>query len=255
MSKIVNNWAKFIEYTDSLDIPFITREQLINRKIGDRLFNEPEKRDYISSTLAEDRKYALNRMAKESGKIVLELGCGKGGVFQSIDSTKTLIRKYIGIDSDMGSISMAKKINFISGKGIFLVHDITQPDFIPFLNSALKLKSSYKFFDSVIINQVLEHIDERDIFGLLSTAEYLTKESIFITVPNIESIKILSHFMLFPEQVIYQVHKLFFTPRSLERMLHRGIEKPKNIEVIPYLRFGETLSKNLFYHIFSKVSL
>lgn len=90
-----------------------------------------------------------------------------------------------------------------------------------------------KSFDTVIMFEVLEHVQSPD--KLLREAKRVAKKNILITVPNCGNIETLRNYGLVYEHFLETDHKNFFTKRDLEDLLGKHFGKFKVEEKEPIL--------------------
>ena len=86
-------------------------------------------------------------------------------------------------------------------------------------------------FDTVLLFEVLEHVD--DPSGILNEAKRVAKKNILITVPNCNEFLELKKFGLTYEHMLEKDHINFFARNDLEELLSKNFNKFKVEEKEP----------------------
>ncbi len=109
-----------------------------------------------------------------------------------------------------------------------------------------------KSFDTVIIFEVLEHLENPDI--ILQDAKRLARKNVLITTPNCDRITELRNEGLLFEHFADLDHKNFFTPETLHTLLSkhfRTVKVEKGNGINPFalssFKFMRTIGKTLSY--------
>ncbi|RSN74938.1 class I SAM-dependent methyltransferase [Candidatus Methanodesulfokora washburnensis] len=142
-----------------------------------------------------------------SGKLVLDVGCGKGGLGAIVKTVpeKDLNPSIIGLDLELGMLKRAK-----------LLYDdvvLASADYLPFRDKA---------FDAVFSIEVIEHLNERQGHKHVIEIEHVSKGLVVITTP--------SHF--FPQD------KIQGSSRTRELMRHKSYWSAKYFKKRGYVVQG-----------------
>jgi 2-polyprenyl-3-methyl-5-hydroxy-6-metoxy-1,4-benzoquinol methylase len=187
----------------------------------------------------------IARLLPDHYSKILEIGCGEGDFAANIKSHC----EYWGVEPDQSASLIA------SGKlgrvltGTFQEVDHQLPD---------------DYFDLVICNDVIEHMDDYDAFFQSIKVKMKNNSYIVGSIPNVRYVSHVIELLIAKdwnykeEGVLDKSHLRFFTEKSLRRViLHNGfiIEKLVGINGIklkptPLKRFGQ----NLLIPIFGKDS-
>jgi len=110
---------------------------------------------------------------------------------------------------------------------------------------AQNLKFSDGSFDTVIMVEVLEHLENLDL--VMNEIKRITNNNVIISVLNIESIPYLSKYNVVPWHILEATHINFFTKESLKNYLNKFFD---NVYVEEYGLFANWCEeKKLYYHI------
>ena len=154
---------------------------------------------YVSPKLIA---FAVNN----AGKKILDLGCATG---EYCSKLKSIGFECTGIDINQEYIEKTLK------KGIDA-----------FLMKGDDLKFSNDSFDTVLLFEVLEHVDNP--LAVLKEAKRVAKKNILITVPNCTQFSELKAFNLTYEHMLEKDHINFFTKKDLENLI---LQESKNFKV------------------------
>lgn len=135
---------------------------------------------------------------KYAGETILDVGCGHG-VYG-----KELLKKgyrYTGIEANEEYVEEARKHVH--------VHCMR----------AEKLEFPDKNFDTVILLEVLEHLE--DPYTALSEILRVTRENLIVSVPNISPMKECVEYNVVMHHFLESTHVNFFTKNMLERFLKK----------------------------------
>lgn len=228
---------------------FLTREEFMHR-----ILSHSAKSTWNYDR--DDRRYAIDKYITKSGTRILDLGCGTAEIYDRIAETgKPTI--YYGVDRSTTRIKQDQsKIDTQSARSMFFNLDITDGQFETILSKKLKLKTLDRFFDTVIANQVLEHLDAQTILPLLTRTFGWAKRNFMLTVPNVDSLPLLSYYHLAPEQMLMPGHNLFFTPALMQNLLTQAVNqsgRSAKIYVDKFLRYFTAGNYVGYYHIFAEV--
>ncbi len=167
-----------------------------------------------------------------AGKSILDYGCAIGNYclyFQQLGYTTT------GVDINLQYVNDARK------RGVNALH----------LNGPAPFPD--KSFDTVIIFEVLEHLDHPEI--VLRDAKRLARKNILITTPNSERVEELRREGLLFEHFADLDHKNFFTPETMQNLLSQHFTKVKvqkgngiNPFALSSLKMLRLLGKALSYY-------
>lgn len=170
-------------------------------------------RDWYSNIEGYSSKDLINFAIKNSGKSILDIGCATGEYCQKINE---MGYQCVGIDSNQKYIDKAKE------KGIEA-----------YVMDGGSLEFPDNFFDTVLIFEVLEHVEAPD--EILKEAKRVVKKNILITVPNCTELSTLGKFGLTYDHMLEQDHINFFTKEDLEMILKNHFRKFKVEEKEPMI--------------------
>lgn len=139
----------------------------------------------------------LQFVVDHTGQTVLDVGCGIGPYVERLAG---IGRTCIGIEIDEAVVAAAR------GMGRDVRH-----------MSAYNLEFPNRSFDSVILVETLEHLD--DFETALAEASRVARETIVVTVPDISAIPPMSKRQVVPWHLLEATHVNFFTPTLLRRVL------------------------------------
>lgn len=171
------------------------------------------------------RKYAGNK--------ILDFGCATGNYIVEL---KKLGFSCVGVDVNERYIELASK------KGIE-AHVIND-----------KLPFDDKTFDTVIMFELLEHVQEPE--KILEEAKRVARKNILITVPNCTDFESLRRHRLTYEHLLELDHVNFFTKQSLAALLSCYFEHFTIIEtgkVYPWLFDTQSFPKNMVSILLRKI--
>lgn len=176
--------------------------------------------DYVSPNL-------IKFVSKYAGEYILDVGCATGKYCKKLEEMGF---KCTGVDINPEYIKKARE------NGIKAYHmDIKN----------LKFKDDS--LETVLLFEVLEHIDELDI--ALNEVKRVTSKNILITVPNCGDFHKLKFHGLTYEHMLERDHINFFTKKELENLLSKHFKKFKVIEAEPLAVEIINLPKILRYPI------
>lgn len=141
----------------------------------------------------------LEFVAANTGASILDVGCGIGPY---VEQLTLLGRHCVGVDLDAGAVDGAKRL----GRDVRLMsaYDLDFPD---------------DAFDSVILVEALEHLDDYE--AALAEAARVARKTIVVTVPDISVIPAMSKRLVVPWHLLEATHVNFFTPETLRKTLLR----------------------------------
>lgn len=158
-----------------------------------------------------------------AGKTILDIGCGHG-VYG-----KELLKKgyeYTGIEVNEDYAAEARKyLNVLHMRAEKLVF----PD---------------KSFDTVIMLEVLEHLE--DPYTALSEIKRVTRKNLVVSVPNIDPMVNCVEYNLVMHHFMDHTHVNFFTPGMLERFLKNYFP---HVMVREFGQFFNLSGHKLYYHL------
>lgn len=152
---------------------------------------------------------------KYSGKKVLDFGCAVGNYSLYLSKNGYDVS---GVDINEQYVELAKK------RGVNAYHSTGKAPF------------DDKSFDTVIILEVLEHLE--DHANILDEAKRLARKNILITTPNCTNILSLRNEGLLFEHFADKDHRNFFTKSSLQKLLEVHFSEVKVFEGNPINPFG-----------------
>jgi len=215
--------------------------------------------DFLDIRVERERIETIIKMIPENLKSVLDVGCGSGGVINSLPHAKR-----VGVDISREALKHVKTEKVLA--------------------AANNLPFGEKSFDMVICSEVLEHLEDDEFSDALQEIERVAKNYVLITVPNNENLKRSSVFCLSCQQMFHpyfhlrsfdkkKLANIFtrfkaikikesgpsrpFCPDFLVRVL-RKVEKPKPLKtsICPFCGHkGQDIAENSSSGIFSLIKL
>ena len=160
---------------------------------------------------------------KYAGKTILDVGCGHG-----VYGKELLKRgyRYTGIEANEKYVKEARKHVH--------VHCMR----------AEKLEFPDKSFDTVILLEVLEHLE--DPYNALSEILRITRENLIVSVPNISSMKECVEYNVVMHHFLESTHVNFFTKNMLDRFLKRYFPQ---VMVKEFGQFFNLSGSKLYYQL------
>lgn len=209
----------------------------------DRLYNSKEDLKYNKHTIEEynklkdnlieigyNRKRIINKIISNTPQNILEIGSGIGliGMFLKKFSSVT----YTGLELDKKTHERALSLGVNSVNGDFS-----------------KMKTLEQKFDVIMMWEVLEHLQDLNLFFQL-TKERLKPEGLFVfSVPNFDKIKNYSN----PGDAIHQsgppIHLNFFTKNSVKNVLNNFGFEIVNLreKKMPYFNYKDLNFYKMFF--------
>lgn len=166
-------------------------------------------------------------VSKYAGKNILDIGCATGAYCKKL---KYKGFECTGVDINQEYIKKAREDGIKAH-----VMDIKN------------LKFEDNSFDTILLFEVLEHIDDLNI--ALDEVKRVASKNILITVPNCSDFYKLKFHGLTYEHMLEKDHINFFTKKKLENLLFQHFEKIKVIEAESLALEIVTLPKILRYPI------
>jgi len=146
--------------------------------------------NYVSEDL-------INFAVEHAGDSILDAGCATGEYMQKLS---TLGYHCVGVDINSEFVEMA-----------------TQKELEALVMDAKHLEFPDKSFDTVILFEVLEHVERPEI--VLKEAKRVARWNVLITVPNCTQFHKLRKVGLTMEHMLEKDHINFFTKFDLESLL------------------------------------
>lgn len=165
----------------------------------------------------------LNLVKKHAGKRVLDIGCGHG--LNCIELDKRGF-ECIGIEINEQYVQEAQK--YIEAYHM----------------RAEKLDFPDKSFDTVIMLEVLEHLE--DCHAALEEIVRVTRKNLILSVPNLAPLESLVEYNVIMHHFFECTHLNFFTKSMLERFLRKYFPY---VEVGEFGQFFNVSGKKLYYHL------
>jgi ubiquinone/menaquinone biosynthesis C-methylase UbiE len=162
--------------------------------------------------------------AANTGPSILDVGCGLGPYVERLSG---MGRTCVGVDTDAAIVARARELG----------RDVREM-------SAYGLEFEDASFDSVIMVETLEHLDQPE--AALEEAFRVATRSVVVTVPDISVLPLMSTRHLAPWHMLEGTHLNFFTPALLKKTLLRYASR---CEVITLGRFFEIDGKPLHTHL------
>jgi 2-polyprenyl-3-methyl-5-hydroxy-6-metoxy-1,4-benzoquinol methylase len=174
-------------------------------------------------------EHMVEMVQKHAGHEILDIGCGIG--VNSIELNKRGFH-CVGIEVDESYVEQAKK-------NIEAYH-----------MKAEKLDFPGKSFDTVIMLEVLEHIQDPD--SALLEIQGVTRKNLILSVPNISALEETVGHNMIMHHFFDSTHVNFFTKTMLERFLKKYFP---HVEVEEFGQFFSLSGKKLYYHLSAIASL
>lgn len=153
-------------------------------------------------------KNLIKFVSKYAGENILDVGCATGGYCKELEKIGF---KCTGVDINQNYVEKARE----NGVNAILM-DIKD------------LKFEDNSFDTVLLFEILEHIEDLD--ASLKEVKRVTSKNILITVPNCTDFNKLKFHGLTYEHMLDKDHVNFFTKKTLEDLLRKNFSKFKVIE-------------------------
>jgi ubiquinone/menaquinone biosynthesis C-methylase UbiE len=173
-------------------------------------------------------EFMVELIQKRAGSEILDIGCGIG--VNSIELNKRGFR-CVGIETDEMLVEAAKK-------NIEAYH-----------MKAEGLHFADKCFDTVIMVEVLEHIENPE--AALSEIKRVTRKNLILSVPNLTPLETCVEHNLIMHHFFDSTHINFFTKTMLEHFLKKYFP---NVEVGEFGQFFNLSGKKLYYHLYAVAS-
>lgn len=154
----------------------------------------------------------INFCKQYAGKRILDLGCATGDYCLELER---LGFKCVGVEINEEYVKIARE----KGVDAYVIKK--------------QVPLEDKSFDTVIIFEVLEHIQDPD--EILKEAKRISQKNILITVPNCGNFGVLRSYGLIYDHFLDTDHIHFFTKRELENLLSKHFQKFKVEEKEPIL--------------------
>lgn len=165
----------------------------------------------------------VNLVQKHAGDKILDIGCGHGVNCMELNKRGF---KCIGIEAN-------KSHSIEAQKHIEAYH-----------MQAEKLEFPDKSFDTVIMLEVLEHLE--DPHAALKEIVRVTRKNLVLSVPNLSPLKTCVEYNVIMHHFFEPTHLNFFTEYMLERFLKKYFPY---VEVREFGQFFIVSGKKLYYHL------
>ena len=185
--------------------------------------------------------FFLRLCVDRSGGSILDLGCGTGNLGVFLKKHKNPEPEYFGLDSDEKRIRTLKDRFGLRGAKWNIL------EFFPELAGR---------FDTIILNQVIEHLELEEVKLLFKLCKDYKVRNILLSTPSIEHLPLLAYYNVIPESLTYANHKTFWTIEMLNSLLENSFPDAKNIEVgefnesFPFIQRAKT-----YYHLYAEIIL
>jgi len=153
----------------------------------------------------------INFIKNRAGKKILDFGCGLGGYSARLGQ---LGFKCTALDANENYVQIAKSIKVDAQ-----------------LQKGDKIEFPDGHFDTVIMVEVIEHLDNLD--SVLSEVKRVAKDNLIITCPNCTEEPLLTKAGLLFEHVLDADHKRFFTVSTLKETLKKYFSEVSVFEKEP----------------------
>ena len=162
-----------------------------------------------------------------TGHAILDFGCGTGGYAATLQRSG---HEVTGVDSNPAHVAATASL----GVPARVVDGV-----LPFADRS---------FDTAIMIEVLEHLPDDVIEGVLSDVRRVVRKNVLITVPNCEGAAKLHVVGVTHEHFLATDHRQFFTRADLETLLRRffaGVRIDRGDPGFPHLLLPPALRRPL----------
>jgi 2-polyprenyl-3-methyl-5-hydroxy-6-metoxy-1,4-benzoquinol methylase len=133
---------------------------------------------------------------------VLDLGCGPGGLTEALNQRGI---KTCGLELDVTEMRKSIPLN--------------RRSFIQLYDGSLPLPYGDKAFESVILSEVLEHLENAK--AMMDEISRVCKGRLLVTVPDMSGLPLNHKNGVVPWHLLESTHVNFFNPTSLEHFLKK----------------------------------
>jgi len=250
-------YKKLLDAAEDSKMSFLTRDELYRKVIDGESYSplrEEKSINVWNDKVDRDTFNATIRVG--AGTTVLDMGCGRGEHISILLDHKPT-RRCVGVDKKDDRILDANAKNLNPKNTMFLVGDISAEDFIKNVcGNKLLIPEDTRHFDTVILHQVIEHMEGDAAYTTLRNAFAIANKNVFISVPIIDSIRFTDYHYLVPEHMVAVDHKIFFTKKLLFNFLQRVLTKSgrgAKLTIKPYLKYADFASQDLHYYCMAVV--
>jgi SAM-dependent methyltransferase len=159
----------------------------------------------------------LDFVRQRAGQRILDFGCGTGGYAARLQQVGFDVT---AVDRNREYVASAARL------GVTAQH----------VNGSLPFAD--RSFDTLIMIEVLEHLDDEIIERVLTDVRRVVRKNVLITVPDCEDIDRLHVAAVAPDHVLATDHAQFFTERELRALLTRffpSVEIRRGDPILPHL--------------------
>ncbi len=146
--------------------------------------------------------FELNKhLNKSKNKSILDLGCGIGNILYYLKQAG--FTNYLGVDSSSEQLNICRR---------YVTNNVIENDIFAFL------RNTDKHFDSIILFDLIEHINKENIHELLELISIVLNDNgeILIRTPN------MSSFVGVHMRYDDFTHEVGFTKESLQQILEKS---------------------------------
>jgi SAM-dependent methyltransferase len=140
----------------------------------------------------------LNFVKARAGQSILDFGCGTGGYAAMLQQSGHTVT---GVDSNPAHVAATAALG------------------VPARHVNGRLPFADRSFDTLVMIEVLEHLSDEVIEGVLAEARRVARKNVLITVPNCEGSTELRTVGVTHEHYLATDHVQFFTYADLEQVL------------------------------------
>lgn len=205
-------YADFFKYHEDRKVHMLHREDL---------YTSGPPHTHVSEKM-------LNIVSKYAGPKILDIGCGHG-----INCIELIKRGFqcVGIEANKEYAQEAQK-------HIEAYH-----------MRAEKMDFPDKAFDTVVMMEVLEHID--DPYAAMEEVVRVARKNLILSVPNLEPLEVCVEYNVIMHHFFEATHQNFFTKPMLERFLKTYFPY---VEIGEFGQFFNISGRKLNYHLFAIAS-
>jgi SAM-dependent methyltransferase len=146
----------------------------------------------------------LDFVRRRAGRTILDFGCGTGGYATRLKRSGFEVT---AVDQNRDYVASAVRL------GVTAQH----------VNGSLPFAD--RSFDTLIMIEVLEHLDDDVIERVLTDVRRVVRKNVLITVPDCGDIDRLHEAAVTPDHILATDHAQFFTAPELDALLSRFFPK------------------------------
>ena len=180
------------------------------RRSAEALYVDQHPESRVSSSI-------LAFVRERAGRRIIDFGCGTGGY-------AALLRRsgfdVTAVDRNPAYVAAAASLGVPAQR----------------VNGALPFPDGA--FDTLLMIEVLEHVPDDDLEGVLAEIRRVVRRNVLITVPDCEDVMYLQSAGMTHEHFLAADHVQFFTKHRLQALLERffpAVENARGDPILPHL--------------------